>query len=452
MKAHRFFITFLLGFLIYSCKSEVKNESATELELKIDEYISAHVKNNRFNGTILISEQDSVIFKKSYGFANREKQELINDSTRFLIGSITKPFVVACILKLEEKNKLALSDKLSKYFPEFPNADDVTLEMLLTHTSGITDYHDFEDWKDLSKTEIDPIDVISRVKERPYRFAPGTNFRYSNTGYIFLGLIIEQISHLSFEQYLEQNILTPLKLNQTGVINNNFTPKSFATGYTTTPSQTSKAEYINYNQPFTSGNMYSSAIDLQKFCLNVMDSSLFSAVKTKEIFENNNGYYGYGWGIRDFDGIRAYGHYGGMNGYWGSLTFIPDSKTVICFLTNDDNTPKYTITKDLVSILTQKPYSLPKPLEYIELDADSLSIFDGNYLVKPGDTFHVYHENERIFLKETGQISYELFPTKSGVFAFAMQENVIRFHENENREIDKLFLEGLVNLEVKKVN
>lgn len=447
----------VLPFLIFlACsgpKKKQPNENIqTDLEQKIDNYLIAHRDNDRFNGHVLISEKGGAIFEKSYGFADKVKQTKIDANTKLLIGSITKPFVAACILKLVQEGKLTRQTKLSAFFPDFPKADSVTIEHLLTHTSGISDYHDFDDWKTLSKTNLAPIDVINRVKERPYRFSPGTSFRYSNTGYIFLGLIIKKITGVSFEAYLKKSILEPLGLKNTGVITNDKKVEQLAIGYTTTPRSSQIAEYINYNQPFTSGNMYSTASDLQIFCKAIMDSSLLGPEFTRATFEDNSGYYGYGWGIRNFDDVKAFGHYGGMNGFWGSITYFPERDLFICFLTNDDNTPKYTINRDLVFILNGDKYHTPEPAVFIEPTLKHLRKFEGDYLVKPGDTLHVYTRENQLFLRETGQIEYELFPTESGLFHFTMHEYCARFHENDSNEIFNLSFEGLVNLEAVKIS
>lgn len=276
---------------------------------------------------------------------------------------------------LEQENKLSKDDKLSKFFPNFPKADSVTIHQLLTHTSGIRDYHYFQNWEVLSQSELTPTDLINQVKIDPFRFKPGSSFRYSNTGYILLGLIIEKVSAEPFSEYIKHAILTSLNLRNTGIITNTSQPSKLAKGYISTPESTTKVDYINYNQPFSSGNMHSTVWDLQRFTLAVINSELLPKTITKKVFENNGSYYGYGWGLRDFDGIKGYGHHGGMNGYWGSITYLPESQTFICFLTNDDNTPKYTINRDLVKILKGDKVYPPIAHEYRSISDSTLQAY-----------------------------------------------------------------------------
>ncbi|GAB5539103.1 MAG: hypothetical protein Salg2KO_12060 [Salibacteraceae bacterium] len=435
-------IAVLLVSLLGCSEAEISsgNDSSLRPQTQIKGYLSAYANNQKLNGSVLITQRDSTIIHEHFGFANREKRIAINDSTKFLIGSITKPFTAMAILLLEQDGKLSLTDKLSKYFPDFPKSDSVSIQQLLTHTSGIRDYHFFKDWKQRSKTELTPMDVIDQVKTDPYRFAPGTSFRYSNTGYIFLGLIIEKVSGQHFEDYIKERILNPLDLDQTGVITNETKPKHLALGYTTDPEKTTLSEYINYNQPFTSGNMYSTVWDLQKFTKAVMTSTLLPIEKTHEIFDPNHKYYGYGWGFRDFDGTKAYGHYGGMNGYWGSVTYIPDQETFICFLTNDDNTPKYTITRDLIKLLEEDSVDMPLPYDYRKTSQMTIDHISGSYLIKPGDTLTVNQQNDKLLLQETGQIAYELFQVGENRFVMTMQEFDVSFDK------DSIYFQGMVNL------
>lgn len=178
----------------------------------IDEYIRTHQSNDKFNGSLLVSIGDSIVHYKHYGLSDRNSEAPINDSTKFLIGSITKPFIALAVLLLEQEGKLSVNDKLSAYFPGFPQSDSVSLHQLLTHTSGIRDYHYFQNWKELSQSDLSPMDVVNQVKTDPYRFAPGSGFRYSNTGYILLGIIIEKASKTTFDNYVQTAILNPLGL------------------------------------------------------------------------------------------------------------------------------------------------------------------------------------------------------------------------------------------------
>jgi CubicO group peptidase (beta-lactamase class C family) len=399
---------------------------------KVEQYIKAHFNNSKFNGNVLITKGDSVLYSNSFGLTDRESNIKHTDSTKFLIGSITKPFTALAILILEKEGKLNLEDKLSKYFPSFESAAKITIDQLLTHTSGIADYRILSDWKADSKSDnTTPHSTVAKMSKKPLLFEPGERFRYSNVGYILLGLIIEKVSEQSFANFIQEKILTPLELKNTGVINNKSIVSNLASGYITNPRETLKAEYINYKQPFTSGNIYSTTHDLWKFTQAVMLGKLISVEKTEQIFESGPNY-GYGWGIRNFEGIKAYGHYGGMNGFVGAITFIPEGEYFIYLLTNDDNTPKVRITTDLVSMILGKDIPLPEKTKLIDLSQKASQEIIGNYLVKDADTMKVFENNGKLYIQENGQVKHEMFPYNNYKFSFDLLEFNAVFENLEN--------------------
>src|SRR5210317_662686 len=165
--------------LLYSNQPDYKYR----IDEQIEEYIYRHYSNKKFNGNVLITKGDSELFSKSYGFLNKEKELKNADSTKFLIGSITKPFTALAVLLLEQDGKIHLDSKLSKYFPEFGLSEKITLKQLLNHTSGLSDYKSIDDWyKDSQSDKTTPNTTIEKMSGKPLLFEPGTNFRYSNVG------------------------------------------------------------------------------------------------------------------------------------------------------------------------------------------------------------------------------------------------------------------------------
>jgi CubicO group peptidase (beta-lactamase class C family) len=429
-------------------KAPEKNKSG--LPKKIGEYINAWSINGKFNGSVFIAKGDSILYNNSFGFAHREFNVANSDSTKFLIGSITKPFTAYGILLLEKQGKLSVDDKLSQYLPDFPNAERISIKQLLTHRSGITDYHQFQDWEKNGMLNPSPQSTLSTLLSNPSIFEPGERFSYTNSGYIILGLIIEQVSGTSFSQFIQSEIAKPLGLRNTGVASNIHLIKNLASGYRTTPRETIKPAYIDYNQPYASGNMYSTPYDLWMFTKAVVQSKFLSQEKTSEIFKIEK-YYGYGWGIRDFNGVKAYGHYGAMNGFVGAITYIPDGEYFICFLTNDDNTPEYSIAEDLVKIINGENVSLQKMTELVALTESMKSKVIGDYLVKKGDTLSVFELDNKLYMHETGQIKHELFPIDSLEFELTLFEYKVAFSEPIDMYSDTLKFVGKSNLNANRI-
>jgi len=172
----------------------------------LEKYMDAQMKIKGFNGVVLVAKQNKIVLKKAYGFADREWNVSNTADTKFRIGSITKQFTAASILQLAEQGKLNLDDKLSKYFPDFPKGDSVSIHMLLTHTSGIANYTAQAQFESLATLTLSKDSMLAFIRSKPYSFSPGTKYQYSNSGYFLLGCIIEKLSGQSYADYVQQNV------------------------------------------------------------------------------------------------------------------------------------------------------------------------------------------------------------------------------------------------------
>jgi CubicO group peptidase (beta-lactamase class C family) len=183
-----------------------------------------------FSGSVLISQHGQVLLSKGYGMADRAQKTPNGPQTRFGIGSNTKQFTAAAILLLQVRGKLKVTDLICKYIPDCPSAWSViTIKELLTHTSGIIDYvNTLSDFVGYAGPPLTPLQITAHFRDLPLEFVPGTTWKYSNSGYFLLGYIIEQVSGVSYETFLQNNILTPLHLGDTGYNHNS---NGMAVGY-----------------------------------------------------------------------------------------------------------------------------------------------------------------------------------------------------------------------------
>src|SRR5215510_10535673 len=183
----------------------------------LEEYMQAQTDVKDFSGTVLVMKQNKVMLKKGYGMADREWNIANTTDAKFRIGSVTKQFTAACILQLIEAGKLSLDDKLSKFYPDFPKGDSVTIHMLLNHTSGISNYTDQKNFMEVATLPWSKDSIISYFKKVPYNFSPGSKWAYNNSGYFLLGCIIEKVTGQSYKDYLQQHILDKLGMKNSGV-------------------------------------------------------------------------------------------------------------------------------------------------------------------------------------------------------------------------------------------
>ena len=207
----KFFPVLLIIFIsIFMCSCN-SNNYETEIDRIFAEYDSA----NTPGAAVAVFKNSEIVFSKGYGLANLEQNIKINSETNFRLASITKQFTAMSILILSEQGKLSLNDNLSKFFPDFPSyADGITIEHLLQHTSGILAYENFID--DTVTVQLKDKDVLEIVmaQDSTY-FEPGSQHRYSNSGYAVLAMIIEKISGLTFAEFLKENIFVPVGMNNT---------------------------------------------------------------------------------------------------------------------------------------------------------------------------------------------------------------------------------------------
>jgi len=225
-------ILFLLVFEFSFSLAKAQNDSVKQ---RLDEYLMAANKINKFNGNALIAQKGQILLEKSYGYKNFNAHALSDSNTIFQIGSITKQFTATVILKLQEEGKLSVHDKLSTYFPQFTRANEITLENLLTHTSGLYDYVRDIDEEDSAVT-CHPVDkqlLLDLVFKHDLDFKPGTQFRYCNSGYYLLGLIIEKVTGKSYEQNVRDIIFMPLQMDHSLFDFKHSADTNIATGYQT---------------------------------------------------------------------------------------------------------------------------------------------------------------------------------------------------------------------------
>lgn len=229
---------------------------------KIHNYIQKLVDDNSFSGVLGIYADEKTIFEETYGYACFDLLVPNTIDIKFRIGSLTKQFTAASILKLIEMGKVSVNDKLSEYIEDFPNGDSISIKHLLTQSSGIFDYTEVDDFDVEGKKYKTNSQVVSVIRTFPLQFDPGEKWEYSNSNYILLGYIIEKVSGKSFDDFLKSELLTNISMPNTGHdVNNVLKGRSF--GYTKNNDNLRHAEYLDMSQPHGAGGMYSTISDLK---------------------------------------------------------------------------------------------------------------------------------------------------------------------------------------------
>ena len=376
-----FVLVFISGFFISNAQAQ--NDSVAQ---KLDEYLRAANKINKFNGNALIAQNGKILLQKSYGYKNFADKVFNDSNTIFQIGSVTKQFTATVILKLQEEGKLSVQDKLSKYFPQFKYADDITLENLLTHTSGIYNYTNDIDEAD-SAIVCDPIDkqlALDIIFKHSPEFKPGTQFRYCNSGYYLLGMIIEKVTGKPYEHNVRDIIFTPLQMTHSFFDFKHSADTNIAIGYQTISDaiQTeAKAWRWDSTVSYAAGAIWSTTGDMYKWAQAIASKQILSAASWKAMLTPHLDKYGYGVYVDSAFEKQAISHGGGIPGFIAYLCYYPGEDVTIILLNNYGwfNDAFNGIKTDLSAIVFNKPYKLLTNHENKKLPDDVLKKYVGQY-------------------------------------------------------------------------
>ncbi|TDO84303.1 CubicO group peptidase (beta-lactamase class C family) [Flavobacterium chryseum] len=417
--------------------------SAQDKAKQIDQLLNQYNQYGLFNGSALVSENGKVIFQKGYGSANMEWDIPNKPDTKFRLGSITKQFTAFLIVKLAEEGKIKLDVPITTYLHDYPKevGDKITIQNLLTHTSGIPNYTNAPDFlKEKAKNPYSPADFVKTFSNLPLEFKPGEKFAYSNSGYFLLGYIIEKITGKTYEQYLQETIFTPLKMVNSGYDHSDNVIKNRAAGYEKQGKKIINASYIDMSIPYAAGSLYSTVEDLYLWDQALYTNKLLSEKSMESLFKPyilmGDGGYGYGWFISEITigtkgKVKIIEHGGGINGFNTNISRVPSDKILIVLLNNTGRTLLSEMTESIRNILYNQPFNQPKKSLAFEL----LDVFiekgiksgtetytklknDPTYGIKEGDMNNVGYQ-----LLQTGKKKEALEIFKINVEAFPKSGN-----------------------------
>jgi CubicO group peptidase (beta-lactamase class C family) len=352
---------------------------------KIDSLLKTIYSNGEPGVSIAILQKGSPVFKYNYGLVNIDSKKKISSKTNFNIASLTKQFTAAAILQLAQKNKLSLSDKISKFFPDLNKkvAESVTIRQLLTHSSGIIDHYDYAN-KDLRHAHN--ADVFSAIKniDSTY-FSPGSSYRYSNTAYCLLALIVEKLSGMRYDAYMKRNIFQPLKMLQTTIWNEKEEIVEKATGYeydktTNSFKSSGPAENVFFSTE-GDGGVYTCIDDYLKWFEalqsgKIISKTMVQIARSPQVVVNKEKRlnYGYGWFIDESSSpLKVY--HSGSNGGFRSFSFsIPDENFLIVIFSNRTGVDLEKLVMEIYKILNPESEPFTRIETFISFQ-DCYSIF-----------------------------------------------------------------------------
>ena len=318
------------------------NIHAQNAEKEYDHLLNELFSTDGPGGAALVAVDGQVVYRKAFGKANLELDVNMKPNHVFRVGSITKQFTACAILKLKEDGKLSLQDDITKFIEGYPTQGyEITIEHLLTHTSGIKSFTSIDRWDaDTQKKDFTTEEMIAFFKDEPIDFPPGEKFEYNNSAYFLLGYIIEQISGMSYASYLDEAFFKPLGMKDTYLDEASKIINNRVSGYKVVDGEYKNADYINMSQVYSAGAMLSTVDDLSIWYNSLVEGKVISKESLKMAhtsFVLNNGKEtgnGYGWFLGDIKGSPIFEHGGGINGFLSSSLYITNENVFVVVLSN----------------------------------------------------------------------------------------------------------------------
>lgn len=365
--------------------------SQNQVEMLDSLFITMH-ENEQFSGNVLVVSSGEIIYHKSFGYANRETQAILNENTLFNTGAVSQTFTAVAILQLAETGGLNIDEFVTNYLPDFPYKG-ITLGHLLTHASGLpAKNHLLENWdKRKIATDQDILDLLFSQKPE-LEFSPGSKSVFNETGYIVLAKVVEVVSKQGFHHYLKQHIFEPAGMTRTAIYNADQvqTESNVAKGYLFSPFTKHYVEAIKspnfenlYSISGTEGdaNVWSTTGDLLRFCMAIADTTLLSEEwvikmfqkKTDALMPGQTKSYGksfsYGWIVPEAP-YRIAEAKGELPGFNSSITWNLSENRMMIYLSNDFlsfTSYNNMITYSVGTIVTQNTLMIPKKWASVEL-------------------------------------------------------------------------------------
>ena len=434
-------ILWIFMAILCFCQLDPLHAQNNEIREKIDEYIGAFVEMNQFSGSILVAKDGQLLINKAYGYASYEFGIKNTPEVKFRTGSLTKGFTAIAIMQLVETNQLSLDDRLSEYIPDYPRGNEIIIKHLLTHTSGIPNHTEFDDFnKERRVFHYDILETIKTFQNKPLEFNPGDKFSYSNSNYILLGFIIEQVSNMKYAEYIKENVFKPLKMRNSGYEKPEEIIKNMARGYRLQNDEIINARYRNMSNAHASGALYSTTGDLYKFDRALYTNELISEESRELMFTPFKGNYGFGWGIVHVFDRRMIAHSGEIDGSRSNISRFPGENVCIIILSNFEHTPINRINKDIIAIVFGKEYRIPEVVNTVQLPGKVLQSYTGKYEVRPGLVFEVTYSDGELFCQPTGQPKLELLSVSETEFTLMKVDAKISFVKGANEKVERLIL------------
>ncbi len=401
---------------------------------KMDSLFKKIESNEKGMGSISIFKNENEIYQNSFGFADIENGIRATEKTKYRIGSVSKTFTATIIMQLIDEEKLSLNTKLAEFYPEIPNANEITIEQLLRHRSGLYNFTNSEDYQNWMGKPHSKSEVIEIFIENGTVFKPDEKAKYSNTNYVLLSYIAEKIEQKEFSEILNKRIIEPCSLKNTYYGRKINTVENEALSYTKTHSWNLSTE-TDMSVPAGAGAIVSNPTDLNIFYNHLFTGKLVSDNSLQEMMEIVDGY---GIGMFQLFHQKAYGHTGGIDGFRSTASFFPKDSTLITYISNAVDLPKRDITVGTLKIYYNEEYTLPEFKPGLKLKSEDLDQYLGVYCSSTNPLKITISKDSTVLIAQaSGQSSFPLEAYELHKFKFDQAMLKLEFIPKENKMILK---------------
>jgi D-alanyl-D-alanine carboxypeptidase len=438
--------TFLLFFVLMPLLSYPQlSDGAQQVAGQIHQLLEQKYPAEAPGASVLVMKDGKILLRKGYGLADLASKTPNTPETVFRIGSVTKQFTSTAIMKLAAQGKIGLKDDITRYLTDYPaQGKKITIEHLLTHTSGIKSYTSMPQImsREAKATPVTVSAMVNAFKDQPMDFDPGEAYRYNNSGYFLLGAIIEKVSGLTWSDYLQKNFFVPLKMKSTFTDDKNI--PQVASGYVKSP-EYMIADYVHPSVPYAAGAIFSTVDDLWKWNAAIFQYKIVKKESLEKAWSPltlNSGVqqsYGYCWQLGKLNDKKVIAHGGGIDGFLSYALYVPDTKIFVAVLSNNMSVSPDEVAYNIAGIASGQAEKTPTA---IALDDKKLDEYVGVYRNSEREDRVILREGNRLYSQRSGGTRYEIFPYAPDAFFFKDSPSRLTFFRNASGTVQRLELSG----------
>lgn len=409
-----------LAFFIFLIVSQGYTQSFNRQ--KMDSLLDYMSQKNQVMGNVAIYQNNKKAYTQSFGYLDIMLREKANSETLYRIGSISKTYTATIIMQLVEEGKLQLDTKLNHFFPDLPHASKITIRQLLNHHSGLPNLADSPDYSTYRQSPQTETELLNRIKKYDSDFEPGEKSEYSNTNYIVLSFIAQEIEKRPFKKIIDQRIFSPLKLKRSRFGGKIKTKNNEAWSYTYNSNGWEIYPETDMSIPMGAGAVVSTAKELAKFYVALFTGKLLDPSSVKEMEKTEDGY-GLGLVKMHFRDKVNFGYTGAIDGFKSFAAYFPEEKTSFTLCTNASRMEINNLILGILNIYYGYDYQFP-PFNPVK----NIGSFIGTYRSQdfPLD-LKIFSKDKQLFGQATGQSAFPLSQIADNTFEYAPADLKIEF-------------------------